>query len=537
MSVPAPSRRTAGPRPRVVLLTEGTYPFVMGGVSTWCDLLLGGLPDIDWQVFALTAGVVDEPQFDLPPNARLAGHLHLWGSGHPPRRPGRGRRSVRRTTLAAELVTGLFGWDCDPLDLVPALVWCRENPDRVLPMFRREETWDHYLAALTSVLAEDHEEAGTPPQLDLNRAIELFQTLAWVARTAAEPTPSGDVSLVTAAAWSGIPAAVDKALLGRPVVLSEHGIYVRESYLAAVRSTGAPAAARWVNTRLARGLTRLTYAVADVVCPVADANAPWEEALGVSPDRIVTIPNGVPSPGLPQPARRSRTVVSVGRLDPLKDVHTMLRVAHAVRRRVPDVTFLHYGPVPRGQEDYARTCHALHAELGLGDSFRFMGPTKDPTGVMRDADVVLMTSISEGFPMSVLEALSQARPVVTTLVGGVLDGMRGAGMTAPPGDVHGLADAVTALLVAPDFAESLGRRGHERVVRLFGQERCLDGYRVVLHALARPQPQEAAPWGRAEGAVGAAIPATAREQARGRAAERASLTRARLASATRRGAR
>jgi glycosyltransferase involved in cell wall biosynthesis len=115
-----------------------------------------------------------------------------------------------------------------------------------------------------------------------------------------------------------------------------------------------------------------------------------------------------------------------------------------------------------------------------------MGATKDPTGAMRDADIVLMTSISEGFPMSVLEALSQARPVVTTLVGGVLEAMRGAGVTAPPGDVHGLADGVTTLLRDPELAERLGVRGHARVSRLFDEQRCLDSYDLLLRTLAAP---------------------------------------------------
>ncbi|WP_432524380.1 GT4 family glycosyltransferase PelF [Kineococcus esterisolvens] len=484
MSVVDVTGPASGSGPRVTLFTEGTYPFVVGGVSTWCDLLLRGLPDVRWSVFALTGAELEEPVFELPPNATLGGHLQLWGPRVPRRtgpRPQRRRR--RRREQAAELVRGLLGWSPDPLDLVPALAWCRQNPDLVLPTFRDEETWRQYVEALVRVLAEDHPEVGGPAPFDLDRAVETYQTISWVARVAAEPTPAADVSLVTAAGWSAVPAAVDKALHDRPVVLSEHGVYVRENYLAAVRS-GADAAGRFVPTRLARGLTRLAYAVSDVVTPVAEANAAWEEGLGVAPQRIVVIPNGVPAPGAPAPAPRTRTVVSVGRLDPLKDVPTMLRVAAAVRRRVPDATFLHYGPVPRGQEEYARSCHELHTALGLGEGFRFMGPTKDPTGVVREADVVLMTSISEGFPMSVLEALSQARPVVTTLVGGVLDAMRGAGVTAPPGDVHGLADAVCALLLDPGFAELLGTRGHARVTRLFGQDRCLDGYAAVLGALA-----------------------------------------------------
>ena len=76
---------------------------------------------------------------------------------------------------------------------------------------------------------------------------------------------------------------VHKALHGTPIVLTEHGVYLRESYLAAVRGGDTPGT-RFANTRLARGLTRSAYAGADVICPVTDANAYWEMGLGIDPD-------------------------------------------------------------------------------------------------------------------------------------------------------------------------------------------------------------------------------------------------------------
>ncbi|MFP5347589.1 MAG: GT4 family glycosyltransferase PelF [Actinomycetes bacterium] len=473
-----------GRRVRVLLVTEGTYPYVVGGVSTWCDLLLRGLPDVEWSVCALSGPDVDTPAFRLPENATLAASVRLWDTHAYSRlKFRRERERGANPDLAAALVRGLVGWDGDTTEVADALVWCALHPAGVDRTFRSREAWNRYLDALRDALSARPEGVGHQPDLDMTTAIGLYRTLSWVARTAAVPVPETDVSLVTAAGWACIPAVVAKALSGTPVLLSEHGVYVREAYLAAVRSSDTPAQ-RFVATRLARGLTRLAYSVADLVTPVADANRAWEEALGVPPEHVLTIPNGVPTPAEPSAAPRTRTVVSVGRLDPLKDVSTMLRVAAAVRRRVPDATFLHYGPVPGGQEAYARSCRALHDELRLGSYFRFEGPTTDPTGVMRDADVVLMTSISEGFPMSVLEALSQGRPVVTTLVGGVLDAMRGAGVTAPAGDVYGLADGVAALLEDPELAEELGMRGHARVSRLFSEDRCLGEYRRVLHGLA-----------------------------------------------------
>jgi len=125
----------------------------------------------------------------------------------------------------------------------------------------------------------------------------------------------------------------------------------------------------------------------------------------------------------------------------------------------------------------------LDAASAAGERFRFMGRTADPHGVVRDADVVLMTSISEGLPMSVLEAMSQGRPIVATCVGGVPDVVRGCGALAAPGDDHALAMGVVMLLRNPELAWRLGRRGHDRLGRLFNEDACVEGYRSLLHGL------------------------------------------------------
>ncbi|MEA2268015.1 MAG: polysaccharide biosynthesis protein PelF, partial [Solirubrobacteraceae bacterium] len=350
--------------------------------------------------------------------------------------------------------------------------------------FRSRAGWSSFTAALREVLAERIPEAGAPPGVDLVEAALLYQSLYWVARTAAVPTPPSDVLHVTAAGWAAIPALVHKRLHGTPMVLTEHGVYVRESSLAAARG-GASPGARFIATRLARGLARAAYDAADVVSPVTDANALWERGLGIDQDKIHVLYNGLAQPERPVAPPRTRTVVSVGRIDPLKDVHTMLRVAVETLRHVPDATFLHYGPVTEGEEDYGRSCEALHAQLGLGDRFRFMGRTADPDGAVRDADVVLMTSISEGLPMAILEAMGQGRPVVATGVGGVPDVVKGCGLVTPPGDVVGLAMAVTTLLRNPALSWTLGRRGHRRLARRFSEQACLHGYHELLMTAAR----------------------------------------------------
>jgi glycosyltransferase involved in cell wall biosynthesis len=104
--------------------------------------------------------------------------------------------------------------------------------------------------------------------------------------------------------------------------------------------------------------------------------------------------------------------------------------------------------------------------------------------VIRDSDLVLMTSISEGLPMGILEAMAQARPVVATAVGGVPEVLRGCGMVAPAGDVHGLALAITTVLRDGELASQLGNNGYARVTRTFTRSTCLRKYRELINELA-----------------------------------------------------
>jgi polysaccharide biosynthesis protein PelF len=471
-------------RPRVLLTTEGTYPYTMGGVSSWCDLLVNRLTEFDWHVMPIVAPHGRPPAFALPAHATEVGPVEVWSEELPTAKRGARRDRRQGAELPAMLVRHLLGWEGSTDAVVAAWTWCRRHPAAVRRVFRSTAGWEAFLAGLRTVLDERIQEAGTPPEMDLVEAATLYQTLYWVARTAAVPTPPADALHVTAAGWAAIPAVVHKALHGTPMVLTEHGVYVREAYLAAARN-GEPAGTRFAATRLARGLARTAYAVADVISPVTDANAYWEMGLGIDASKILPLYNGFRPPSEPTPPPGTRTVVSVGRLDPLKDAHTMLRVAAATTAHVPDARFLHYGPVPRGEEIYGRSCLTLHAQLGLGDRFRFMGPTNDPTGAVRAGDVVLMTSISEGLPMAILEAMGEARPVVSTGVGGVPEVVRGCGLVCAPGDDHGLATAVVLLLRNPDLARRLGRRGHRRLERLFNETACVDGYRELLGALGR----------------------------------------------------
>ena len=296
--------------------------------------------------------------FELPPHASEVGRIEVWSEALPQRgrpRPfaaARGRASCRRSSSR-----NLLGWDgdadavVDGVGLVPALP--RRRAPR-LPL--RARVGLRSSRRLREVLDERVPEAGTPPALDLVEAATLYQTLYWVARTAAVPTPATDVLHVTAAGWSAIPALVHKALHGTPMVLTEHGVYVREAYLAAARNGGSPGS-RFAATRLARGLARVAYAGADVVSPVTDANAYWEMGLGIDPAKIlVALQRAAPAVDAPRRRRARRRSSRSGASIRSRTSTRMLRVAAETLRYVPDARFLHYGPVTKGEEAYGRSC-------------------------------------------------------------------------------------------------------------------------------------------------------------------------------------
>ena len=477
------ARLRARPRARILIITEGTYPYAVGGVSSWCDALIGRLERFDWDILPIVAGGKRLHQnFTLPANARLLHPIELWSEALIPPRV-IAIRSGARESIAATLVRGLLPWEPSLPDFRAAIVRCRHRPYDIRREFRSRQTWEEFLRVLTRVLDESHDDSAPAPVYDALDAARLYQTLYWVARTAAVPTPPCDLLHATAAGWSAIPAIVHKTLHGTPMLLTEHGVYVREAYFAALRDAEGSAADHHMSTRLALGLTRAAYAVADTIAPVTEANAEWERGLGVARARIRVIPNGIEAATTPVAPPRAARVIAMGRIDPLKDVQTMLLVAQEVTRRMPESRFEYWGPITPGQEAYAEGCARMRTQLGLGDRFRFMGRTTDPQAVIRGADLVLMTSISEAMPMSLLEAMAQGRPIVATSVGGVPDVVRGCGIVAAPGDVHGLASAIVTLLRTPSLAAELGDRGFGRLKRRYTLELCVASYRELIGSM------------------------------------------------------
>jgi glycosyltransferase involved in cell wall biosynthesis len=220
---------------------------------------------------------------------------------------------------------------------------------------------------------------------------------------------------------------------------------------AAARASGARAL---ISTRHGMGPTpfRLRHELAfwitaailcDRVVAVCDA-ARRNLAAGVGPlgRKVVTIRNGAAPPrvsGEEIVAKPGFTLVSVGRLAPAKDLDTLLRAVAVARAAVTDLRLWIVG---EGAEGAA--LRRLCAALDLASVVQFCGERRDVGTWLRAADVFVLSSTTEGLPISMLEAMASGLPAIVTNVGALpeLVALSGAGRLVPPRNVVSLARAI-----------------------------------------------------------------------------------------------
>jgi glycosyltransferase involved in cell wall biosynthesis len=250
--------------------------------------------------------------------------------------------------------------------------------------------------------------------------------------------------------------------------------------------------ARSTVLRFFKLLIETAYRYADVIAPVCRYNRLWEVANGTPPSRIRPVHNGVDPKAFPVAVAEPElpTLVFVGRIDPLKDIETLLRSFAEVRDKLPHARLRMFGPVPEGGEEYFQRCVQLSTDLGLDDGgATFEGKISPPAEAYHAGHVVVLTSISEGLPYVVLEAMASGRPVVATDVGGVAEAVGDAGLLVPPKDPSAVAAACVQLLSDKRKREALGRAARSRVLEFFDVERCFGTYLGLYEELAGNEPE------------------------------------------------
>jgi len=249
---------------------------------------------------------------------------------------------------------------------------------------------------------------------------------------------------------------------------------------------------RWVNGFLARRADHVT-----AVCRFTRSRLVTRE--GIPPARVEVIYNGIDVDrfrngtsrslarrrlGLPDEAA---VIAQVATFRAVKDQPTAVRAMRLVHVRDPRAVLLFVGDGPE-----LGACRELAERLGLAGVVRFLGRRADVPAILAAADIMLLTSLSEGHSLALLEGMAAGLPVVATDVGGVRETVvhGRTGWLVRPQDPSAVAGALLRLLADPKTRASMGRAGCERVRERFARsamhERYLQLYRRLAARRHRP---------------------------------------------------
>jgi glycosyltransferase involved in cell wall biosynthesis len=481
----------------VLFCTEGTYPYVHGGVSTWCEILCKELPQVDYTLYAITGTPEVTFKYKLPPNAQSIIHIPLWGAQEPSEFITKDlafsevyERTLATTDSVIEqefcplLRRFLQGMeetrsDIGEYGVVIYHMWQYFQRYDWNTTWKSRQAWDAFCAEAKrpfEAADADHLPTELPSMFDLTTAMRWMYNFLMPLNA---PVPETDVVHATIAAFTGLAGIIAKHEYGTPFLVTDHGVFVRERYIAVSAGEFTYFCKRFL-IYMSSFVSKLNYLYADIVSPVANFNRRWEIPYGADSRKIETIYNGIdPSVFTPKPKPEKTqgrpTAVAAARIFPLKDIITMVESARVARDSLPDVHYLVYGSLD-ADKPYVAKCRELIAKYNLESTFEFGGFHNAPAEVYCEGDISVLSSISEGFPFTVLESMACCRPVVGTDVGGVKEALEGVGIVVPPRDPEAFGNGVVQLLRDDDLRLELGRKAREEILLKFKTETSVDAY-------------------------------------------------------------
>jgi glycosyltransferase involved in cell wall biosynthesis len=189
---------------------------------------------------------------------------------------------------------------------------------------------------------------------------------------------------------------------------------------------------------------------------------------GLSPKRIAVLENGVDLSRFPEPLRwphsagggKIRRIGITANLRPVKDLDLFIHAAAKLTATHPHVSF-HIA----GEGELRPDLEKLVSDLSLADRVFLPGTIDDVPGFLRELDIAVLCSKSEGMSNAILEYMAAGKAIVATAVGGnvqLLEHER-TGLLVPAGDPHSLVEAIRRLLDDPALAIRLARAARQRV--------------------------------------------------------------------------
>lgn len=470
---------------RICFIAEGSYPYVVGGVSSWIHSMIQTFPEQEFILLTIIANRSLSGQFaySLPPNVTQVYELSLedveWG----------GVNRHNKTRLKPEIYQALRS-----LILNQNVQW-----ETLFDFFRTEKISINRL-----LMGEDFYHA-VLDCYNLQYPDIVFSDFLWTMRSMYLPLfltlsmeiPQADVYHSVATGYAGILGCMGKHFYPSQLIISEHGIYTREREEELIKAEWVQRLYKKIWIQQFKKISQAAYQQADIVTSLYQHARELQIELGCPREKTMVTPNGIHYhrlENLPGASPENQGYFHVGailRVTPIKDVKTMIQAFAYAKARQPELKLWIMGPFDE-DPDYAAECFQMVQSMKVQDIV-FTGRIQI-TEYLGWMDVTILTSISEGQPLTILESFAAHVPVIATNVGnckglilGEGDDFGPAGIITHIMNVQEIADAMIYMARNPAQRKRMGQAGYQRMMSRYKVEDMKEIYEQIYAECARCQ--------------------------------------------------
>ena len=460
---------------RICIVAEGCYPYTVGGMSSWAHGLIRSFPNQEFVILAIVANRELRGKFvyEMPENVVEVHELYLEDYDWSPkggRAKSLGKKEYR--ALRSLLLNQKVDWE-SLFDLFQKKTL---SVDKLLMSV-------DFLNAVTDCYNLRYSQIVFSDFLWMLRSIylPLFHTLKM-------QIPKADLYHCTATGYAGVLGSMAKHIYGGRLLISEHGIYTREREEEIIRAKWVKGIYKSIWIEQFKKMSMLAYHKADAVTSLYAHARELQIELGCPEAKTIVTPNGIDVSRFANVAQENNEpdkihIGAVLRVTPIKDVKTLIRAFAYAKKRVSNLKLWIMGPTDE-DEDYAGECFALVDTLKVQDVV-FTGRVNVPDYLGR-MDLTILTSISEGQPLTILESYAAHKPVIATDVGncrgliyGEDDNFGEAGILTHIMNAEEIAGAMVEMARQKTRREAMGEAGYKRLMAKYKIEDMKATYKKI----------------------------------------------------------
>jgi len=483
----------------IMLLLEGTFPYVSGGVSSWVNQMIRGFPQYSFGAVFIGSSRNDygDLKYKLPENLI---HLETYYLQDPRQKPE--IRQMEGNQIPFETVKKMHAWFLNPK--ASSMEDAAKDLDFYLdPAKGIDHAQFLYSTRAWDLITELYQQRCSDPSfVDYFWTTRNMHAPIWTMAEIASQLIPARVYHTVSTGYAGFLGSLLHYTTGRPLLLSEHGIYTKERRIDIIQND-------WIQDnrnalqkdpteisyyrdlwiRFFETIGRLCYDASGMIVSLYEGAREREISDGALAERTMVVPNGIDVARYAllreqQSDEPPMVLTLLGRVVPIKDIKTFIRSLRIIANQIPQIQGWIIGPEDE-DEEYASECKALVESLDMSDRITFMG-FQNPLDIFPQTGVLVLSSVSEGLPLVILEGFAAGLPSVATDVGACRQLIMGMGeedqAIGAAGGVIGinnpqaLADESMKLLMNPAQWQKARQAAITRVERYYTQKRMFDSY-------------------------------------------------------------